>query len=150
MKFNCADYNAFGYDPEGRIAAVAAYFYGPAWKPARSPGIPTPIQRHTIRPPRYGPPAPWQIPSLPWDFVAHLPPCYLGLPSGYVPGPDTFNTTNFAAIFLTLRDRPTPTHSLQVQYGRRILDGLPVGEVKDEGEFRFEVYLRLKVADNSQ
>lgn len=104
MKFNYADYNAFGYDPEGRLAAVAAYFYGPAWKPVRSPGCPTPIQRHTIRPPRYGPPAPWQIPSLSWDFAARLPPCYLGQPGGYLPGPDTFNTTNFAALFLTLRD----------------------------------------------
>jgi hypothetical protein len=146
MKFNCADYNAFGYDPEGRLAAVAAYFYGPAWKPAHGEDIPTPIQHHTIRPPRYGPPAKWQITSLPWDFVARLPPCYLGRPDGYLPGPDTFKSGNFSALFLTLGDRPTPTRSLEVQYGRRILEGLPVGEVKDEGEFEFKVYLHLKTA----
>lgn len=150
MKFNCADYNAFGYDPKGCLAAIAAYFYGPAWKPVDGPDIPTPIQRHTIRPPRYGPPAPWQIPSLPWDFVARLPPCYLGRPDGYLPGPDTFKTANFSALFLTLRDRPTPTRSLEVQYGRRILEGLPVGEVKDEGEFQFEVCLRPKTAHHLQ
>jgi len=135
MKFDYADYNAFGYDPEGRLAAVAAYFFGPAWKPPCSPGIPTPSQRHIILPPRYGPPAPWQIPSLPWDFVARLPPCYLGLPGGYLPGPQTFNTANFAALFLSLRDLSTPTSSLEVQYGSRILAGLPVGEVKDQGDF---------------
>jgi len=26
-------YNIFGHDPEGRIACLAAYFYGPAWRP---------------------------------------------------------------------------------------------------------------------
>jgi hypothetical protein len=43
-----------------------------------------------------------------------------------------------------LRDRPTPTRSLEAQYGRRILDGFPVGEVKDNGVFHFEVRLSLK------
>jgi hypothetical protein len=143
MKFDGADYNAFGYDPEGRLAAVAAYFYGPAWKPVHGYGIPSPAHL-ALGPPRYGPPARWQFPSLSHDFVARLPPCYLGRPCAYLPGPDTFNTTNFAALFLTLRDRPTPTRSLEAQYGRRILDGFPVGEVKDNGVFHFEVRLSLK------
>jgi len=78
MNYNGADYNAFGYDPEGRIAAVAAYFYGPAWQPVHSQpvhshGIPWPTGC-IIGPPRYGPPVLWQIPSLPNKFIACLPP----------------------------------------------------------------------------
>jgi len=78
MNYNGADYNAFGYDPEGRIAAVAAYFYGPAWQPVHSQpvhshGIPWPTGC-IIGPPRYGPPVPWQIPLLPNNFIACLPP----------------------------------------------------------------------------
>jgi hypothetical protein len=133
MNYNSADYNAFGYDAEECIAMVAAYFYGPAWQPVHSHGIPWPTSR-AIGPPQYGPPASWQIPSLPDNFMAHLPPCYIRQPGAYLLGPNTFNTTNFAALFLTLRNRPTPT-SLEAQYGRHILEGLPVGEVQDRGEF---------------
>jgi hypothetical protein len=134
MNYNSADYNAFGYDPEGCIATVAVYFYGPTWQPVHSHDNPCPTG-HAIGPPRYGPPASWQIPSLPDNFVARLPPCYIGQPGVYLPGPNTFDMTNFAALFLTLKDRPTPTRSLEAQYGHRIWEGLPVGEVKDGGEF---------------
>jgi hypothetical protein len=139
MRFNGTDYNAFGYDPEGRLAAVAAYFYGPAWKPVHGYGIPS-ATGLALEPPWYGPPAQWQLPSLPHDFIARLPPCYLGWPCAYLPSPDTFNTTNFAALFLTLRDRPTPTRSLETQYGCCIWGGLPVGEVKENGVLQSAVH----------
>ena len=108
MNYNGADYNAFGYDPKGHIAVVAAYFYGPAWQPVHS----QPVHSHgipwltgcIIGPPRYRPPASWQIPLLPDKSIAYLPPCYIRWPGAYLPGPSTFNTTNFTALFLTLQN----------------------------------------------
>jgi hypothetical protein len=29
----CANYNAFGYDPDGRIAWLSAFLFGPDWVP---------------------------------------------------------------------------------------------------------------------
>lgn len=64
-----ADYNAFGRDPDGRLAYLAAIFYGPLWVPRFTPqqfaGPPAP--------PRYGPPAQYQLQSLPEGFTPNIP-----------------------------------------------------------------------------
>ena len=56
-----ADYNAFGRDPDGRLAYLAAWFWGPDYAPDYT------VQQFVglLEPPRYGPPAPYQIASLP-------------------------------------------------------------------------------------
>lgn len=64
-----SDFNAFGFDPVGRLAYHAACFYGPDYVPLYTvqqyAGIGNP------KPPRYGPPAPYQVPFLPlgWEIT---------------------------------------------------------------------------------
>jgi hypothetical protein len=136
MSTNGADYNIFGYDPDGRIASLAAFFYGPAWKPVNHNPIPPCVQLEGA-PPRYGPPAPEQLPFLSPNFIPRLPPCYLGSPDPpYRAGSETFTRGNFAAVLLRSIEDQVPWElgsDLEKQYGRRILDGLPIGEVKDGG-----------------
>lgn len=91
-----ADYNIFGYDPEGFIVHLAALFYGPDWRP-RFLG-PRPFYVGGIQPPRYGPPARFQMVCLPDDFEASPPPCYYGTPNPpYLPNPEEFHP-DFAAV----------------------------------------------------
>ena len=63
-----SNYNAFGYDPDGRVAYLVALFYGPAWRPRATPkqfgGPPAP--------PRFGPPAPYQKTCLPHGFKPRM------------------------------------------------------------------------------
>lgn len=70
-----ADYNAFGRDPDGRLAFLAALFWGPAYVP-----------EHTVQqfggppePPRFGPPAPYQRACLPQGWVPRAPPNFYGM-----------------------------------------------------------------------
>jgi hypothetical protein len=49
----CTNYNAFGHDPDGWIAHLAAWFFGPKWIPP----FPAQIFAGPPEPPRYGPPA---------------------------------------------------------------------------------------------
>ena len=128
-----ADYNAFGYDPQGHVASLAAYFYGPAWVPEDYSHLPS-FANILIQPPRYGAPAPQQLHTLPLDFVMCLPPCYFGPPNPpYLPGPNTFSRDNFAAILRHREGDPTPDASIATQYRHPILEGLPVSEVRDGG-----------------
>ena len=65
------DYNAFGYDPRGRVANNVGLLFGENWRPDQQT-----IPRYhgpNIAPPRFGPPADYQRPILPNDFVPHLP-----------------------------------------------------------------------------
>ncbi|KAF8239807.1 hypothetical protein L208DRAFT_1374474 [Tricholoma matsutake] len=65
------DYNAFGYDPRGRVANMAGLMFGEDWRPDQQN-----IPRHhgpNVAPPRFGPPADYQRPHLPNNFVPHLP-----------------------------------------------------------------------------
>lgn len=74
MLDSCADYNAFGRDPDGRLAFLAAFFWGPDYVPD-----------HTIQqfvgppePPRFGPPAKYQIPCLPPGWKPRPLPKFYG------------------------------------------------------------------------
>jgi hypothetical protein len=90
-----ADFNAFGYDPEGVLAHLASHLYGPSWKP-----------NYTVRQfvgaaeaPRYGPPAPYQEEYLPADFRPRTPPLYYGRPAPpYIRPPTRFFANHFAAL----------------------------------------------------
>jgi hypothetical protein len=59
-----SNYNAFGRDPDGRVAYLAALFYGPDWVPRVTPkqfgGPPAP--------PCFGPPVQYQTACLPPGF----------------------------------------------------------------------------------
>lgn len=64
-----ADYNALGRDPNGFMTWVVAFFYG-TWLPT------TPAHRFggPPQPPRYGPPASYQLACLPEGFKPNPPP----------------------------------------------------------------------------
>ena len=63
-----SNYNAFGHDPDGKIAYLAALFYGPGWVPRVTPkqfeGPPAL--------PRFGPPALYQESCLPPRFKPRM------------------------------------------------------------------------------
>lgn len=85
-----ADYNIFGYDPDGFIAHLAALFYGPAWRP-RFTGMRS-FFVGMAQPPRYGPPAKHQLACLSKDFKACQPPHYHGTPCPpYLPNPENYH-----------------------------------------------------------
>ncbi|KAG6909310.1 hypothetical protein DXG01_001109 [Tephrocybe rancida] len=58
---HCQHYNAFGYDPNGRMASIAANLYGPDYAPDYD------IKQFVGKPepPKFGPPASFQKRSLP-------------------------------------------------------------------------------------
>lgn len=71
------DYSAFGHDPRGTWANAGALLIGPHWRPDQE-GIPR-YAGNEVAAPHYGPPADYQIPHLPENFVPRLPPTgYLG------------------------------------------------------------------------
>lgn len=95
----CADYNAFGCDLDGRLAFLAAFFWGPAYVP-----------HYTVQqfggppgPPRFGPPAPYQRAYLPVGWEPRPPPNFYGLDlshhSDYLDPPSgIFDPRIFAAL----------------------------------------------------
>jgi hypothetical protein len=100
MRVTCADYNAFGFDPDGFVAHVSAIFYGPQWRPTHV------VQQFVgiIQPPRYGPPASYQVPLLPPGFQPRTPPEYYGTPHPpYISPPARFDPGWFAALRLARR-----------------------------------------------
>lgn len=64
-----ANYNALGYDPDGFMTWLVAFFFG-SWVPS------SPAHRFAgpPQPPRYGPPASYQLPCLPEGFKPNPPP----------------------------------------------------------------------------
>lgn len=96
-RYNAADFNIFGYDPDGRIAHLVALFYGPNWIPITF--------RHLCRhrplgnTPRYGPPGPGQL-GWDWpDFMPFQPPVYFMSPSApYLPAPGRFDIQKFGLL----------------------------------------------------
>lgn len=100
MLDSCADYNAFGRDPDGRLAFLAAFFWGPDYVPD-----------HTIQqfvgppePPRFGPPAKYQIPCLPPGWKPRPLPKFYGSNLAHHsddeldPPTGVFDPTIFAAL----------------------------------------------------
>ena len=65
------DYNAFGYDPRGRVASISGLLFGENWRPDQE-DIPC-YHGAEVAPPRYGPPADYQLPYLPNNFVPQFP-----------------------------------------------------------------------------
>jgi hypothetical protein len=95
-----ADYNAFGYDPEGALAHLASHLYGPSWKPSYT------VHQFVgaAEAPRYGPPAPYQEAYLPADFRPRTPPLYYGHPCPpFIPPPIRFNPHHFDALLCSER-----------------------------------------------
>ncbi|THU85208.1 hypothetical protein K435DRAFT_869535 [Dendrothele bispora CBS 962.96] len=83
------DYNAFGYDPRGTIANSAALLFGANWRPDPE-NVPPPPSFNMPGPPRYGPPAGFQLGYLPGNFAPGAPSTgYLAAVPGYVAGPTT-------------------------------------------------------------
>ena len=72
-----SNYNAFGYDPDGRVAYLVALFYD--WVPQVTPkqfgGPPAP--------PRFGPPAPYQRGCLPPGFKPRMNRDYQKMEVGF-------------------------------------------------------------------
>jgi hypothetical protein len=97
-------YNIFGHDPEGRIACLAAYFYGPAWRPTTYTHLPR-FQNFEMAPPRFGPPAPQQL--VPPGFIPHPPPPYYGRPfPPYLMAPESFDPRVFEGLLLCRQPPP--------------------------------------------
>jgi hypothetical protein len=97
-----ADWNIFGFDPNGLLAYLVAYFFGPQFRPATLGHLPRWVGE--VLPPRYGPPGPQQAARLPLGWKPNPPPLYYGVPSGpYLPSPKTFSPSGFASML-----RPHP------------------------------------------
>ena len=79
----CANYNAFGHDPDGLLAYVAMALWGPNYVPP----FPSKVFGGPPEPPRYGPPAAYQRHCLPPGWTPTPPPgpavqpLYLDLPA---------------------------------------------------------------------
>ncbi|KAF8056932.1 hypothetical protein FPV67DRAFT_1451746 [Lyophyllum atratum] len=96
-----ANYNAFGRDPDGRMAYLAACLWGSDYVPP-----------HTVQqfvgapePPRYGPPAPYQRCHLPPGWTPTLSPYAVryGVPAASDPdldgpGPPRFHPSSLEAL----------------------------------------------------
>lgn len=96
---HCANYNAFGYDPNGRYAYLSSLFFGPHFVPASPPQVFV----GRLEPPRFGPPAAYQIPCLPPGFQPRAPPyLYGGIPPmpPYLDPPEVFKPR---AVFAALQ-----------------------------------------------
>lgn len=92
-----ADWNVFGYDPNGFLAYLVAYFFGPEWLPDTFDHLPR--WEGEVKPPRYGPPGNRQAKYLPPGWKCTPPPLYYGAPSGpYLPPPRVFRPSAFAGL----------------------------------------------------
>lgn len=97
-----ADWNIFGYDPNGLLAYLVAYFFGPDWLPETFDHLPRWVGE--VKPPRYGPPGPHQAAHIPPGWKCTPPPLYYGEPSRpYLPPPRIFRPSAFASLM-----RPHP------------------------------------------
>jgi hypothetical protein len=88
MVDRCANYNAFGYDPKGELAYAATALWGPDYVPP----FPSKVYVGALEPPRYGPPATYQVCCLPPGWIPNPPPgpaaqpMYLHPPSNFDAG----------------------------------------------------------------
>jgi hypothetical protein len=94
-----ADWNIFGYDPNGLLAYLVAYFFGPRWVPETFGHLPRWFGQAGIQPPCYGHPGPEQATHLRPNWKQNQPPLYYGEPSGpYLTPPRVFNPSAFASL----------------------------------------------------
>ena len=95
-----ANYNAFGCDPNGLIAYLAAFLFGPEWVP----DFPAQAFAGPPEPPRFGPPVQYQCRCLPPGFIPKQPPNFFGPPhQPYVKAPRDFDIELFDAIWFSSR-----------------------------------------------
>lgn len=95
----CANYNALGRDPDGRLTYLAALFWGRSFVPQCS----TQQFVGPPEPPRFGPPAPYQVACLPPGWKPQDPPDFYGAGDAFGPlflDPPTgiFDPNIFAAL----------------------------------------------------
>jgi hypothetical protein len=97
---NGANYNAFGRDPNGLIAYLAAFLFGPDWVPS----FPAQVFAGPSQPPRFGPPARYQLGCLPAGFIPRPPPNFFGPPhKPYLQPPSPFDVELFDAVRFSSR-----------------------------------------------
>jgi hypothetical protein len=113
---NGVNYNAFGFDPDGRFTYLVALFYGPDWLPqatSKQFGGPS-------APPHFGPPAHYEMGCLPPGFKPRLNHDYIKVEAAFTVmkeantggeysdyleepedfDPDVFNAFKFSKTFL--------------------------------------------------
>lgn len=106
-----ADWNIFGYDPNGLLAHLVAFFFGPDWLPDTFDHLPHWKGEVNLKPPRYGPAGPQQAKYLPPGWKCTPPPLYYGAGSGpYLPPPRIFRPSAFAPLM-----RPHPRVPLKLE-----------------------------------
>lgn len=83
VRDRCSNYNAFGRDPEGLVAYAAALLWGRDYVPTYN------VQQFigVVEPPKYGPPAPYQVACLPlgWKPTPSRFELKFGKPPAYDP-----------------------------------------------------------------
>lgn len=100
-----ANTNAFRPDPNGLKAHLFSFFFGPTYLPDNYNHLLLRGAREVL-PPRFGPPAPHQVPWLPSGWTATEPPHYYGVPCPpYLPAPLRFDTSLFTALTCAARSR---------------------------------------------
>jgi hypothetical protein len=96
-----ANYNVFGYDPDGRLAYLAMVLWGPKYVPS----IPSHVFGGPPEPPCYGPPAYYQVHCLPPGWVPTPPPGltpqspYLDPPAYF--DPELFDALRFGSAYVS-------------------------------------------------
>ncbi|KAG6906159.1 hypothetical protein DXG01_015549, partial [Tephrocybe rancida] len=119
MPIRGADFNAFGYDPDGFLAYFAAEWYGRDYVPEYNVQIFSGYDGIT-EPPRFGPAAPYQIPILPEHWMP-TPPIFFHI-FGEPPLSDEFS-------------QPWPARGT---FDRNLWDALRiVPKYKDHSKFAF-------------
>lgn len=106
-----ANYNALGRDPDGTMAWLVAFFFGP-WLPP----VPAHVFAGPPEPPRYGHPAQYQMASLPEGFKARFPKIHGMDPSqthadDYLEPPAEWTPAIFAALLQTSTFEDKGNHS---------------------------------------
>jgi hypothetical protein len=123
-----ADTNAFGHDPNGFKAHLAALIFGPGYLPDNDDQLPSGDGDGVkALAPRFGGPAPHQIRWLPEGWTPTEPPHFYGVPCPpYLPKPRRFNPDMFAALMpyarqsrTTFQEEPAMRKHLNVEIADR-------------------------------
>lgn len=112
-----ANYNALGRDPDGTMAWLVAFFFGP-WLPP----VPAHVFAGPPEPPRYGHPAQYQTACLPEGFKPQFPKIHGLDPSqtsvdDYLEPPAEWTPATFAALLQTPTFEDKGNHSYHCKDG---------------------------------